>query len=324
MSLQSKLFKGDPNLEACAVVDSRHVLQGAAGPHVSKIQEALVRLDKAAIASAELGANKYGSSTAAAVLTYKQKRRIINSSYQAQPDNIVGKMTIASLDKEILALEKQTPLPPQSPTMSALAQKDKATSLQWAQAAIARLTDAREFLASPPPGPLPGFPPSTPPAIGLTWDALEVHFHISTSTIPRVDYIAKLIATYQQVVHVLNASTNFFVDDTTSAEAVKGTPAHVPFGSGKINFTPAFKVRDQAAGTGFGPKCRAAMVLHEPIHVVDHPDASFAANHISELSPSYETQPAANQLHNAHSYAAFAQQVFFGSDTRFGAGKPDQ
>jgi len=189
---------------------------------------------------------------------------------------------------------------------------------------VARLTEARLFIVSPPPGPLPGFPPIMPPRVALTFDALEVHFHISTSTVPREGYMARVIDIFQKDINLLHASRSFFIDDTTSAEAAKGTPAHVPFGSGKVNFTPAFRERDRAAGTGFGPKCRAAMVLHEPVHVVDHPDASFAANHVSELSPKYGTQAAANQLHNAHSYAAFAQHVFFGSHTRFGAGKPDQ
>ena len=43
----------------------------------------------------------YGPSTAAAVLSYKTKRQIINRSYQTTPDSIVGKMTIASLDAEM-------------------------------------------------------------------------------------------------------------------------------------------------------------------------------------------------------------------------------
>lgn len=323
MSLQSTLFKGDPKLEACAVVDAAHVVPGATGPHVSKIQEALLRLDGAGIAAGERGESRYGLSTAAAVLKYKRARRLINFPYQAQADNIVGKMTVTSLDNELFALERRT-APTPSPAMSALAERDKAISLQWAQAAVAQLTEARQFIVSPPPGPLPGLPPIVPPTVRLTFDALEVHFHISTATIPRADYIAKVITIFQKDINLLNASGNFFVDDTASAEAAKGIPAHVPFGSGKVNFTPAFKERDRATGTGLGPACRAAMVLHEPVHVVDHPDASFAANHVSELSSKYATQPAANQLHNAHSYAAFGQHVFFGGDTRFGARKPDQ
>ena len=102
MSLQSLLFRGDSKLEAAAVSDPAHIVPGATGSHVSKIQFALIKLDGAAITQDGI----YGPKTAAAVLDYKQKRNIINRSYQTQADNIVGKMTIASLDKEMLAIEQ--------------------------------------------------------------------------------------------------------------------------------------------------------------------------------------------------------------------------
>lgn len=47
----------------------------------------------------------YGPATAAAALSYKQKRNIVNRSYQTQADNIVGKMAIAAMYKELLANE---------------------------------------------------------------------------------------------------------------------------------------------------------------------------------------------------------------------------
>jgi peptidoglycan hydrolase-like protein with peptidoglycan-binding domain len=93
-------------LEACLVSDPAHVLTGAVGDHVSKIQVALQLVDGAVIDESELGAKHYGSSTAAAVLAFKQKRAIINRSYQSQADNIVGKMTIAALDGEMSELER--------------------------------------------------------------------------------------------------------------------------------------------------------------------------------------------------------------------------
>lgn len=102
MTLQSLLFRGDPKLQAAALSDSSHIAPGAAGSHVTKIQLALVQLDGAKIA--QDGA--YGPETAAAVLAYKQKRNIVNSSYQTQADNIVGKMTIAALDRGMAAWEQ--------------------------------------------------------------------------------------------------------------------------------------------------------------------------------------------------------------------------
>jgi hypothetical protein len=43
----------------------------------------------------------YGPGTATAVLAYKTARGIINPAFQAQPDNIVGKMTIRRMDDEL-------------------------------------------------------------------------------------------------------------------------------------------------------------------------------------------------------------------------------
>jgi peptidoglycan hydrolase-like protein with peptidoglycan-binding domain len=106
MPLQSNLFKNDKLLANCRILDSAHVTQGATGDHVAKIQVALMDLDAARIDPAELALKRYGQSTAAAVLSFKQKRKIINRAYQSQPDHIVGKMTIAALDKEMLAKQE--------------------------------------------------------------------------------------------------------------------------------------------------------------------------------------------------------------------------
>lgn len=118
MALQSKLFRGDSKLEAAAQVASAHILQGARGDHVAKIQQALIELDAAKIGSDGI----YGPATAAAVLAYKRKRNIINTSYQTQADDIVGIMTMARLDSEMLAKESKPtppgPTPPPSPTPS--------------------------------------------------------------------------------------------------------------------------------------------------------------------------------------------------------------
>lgn len=118
MALQSTLFGADRALQACLVDDRAHVTLDAAGEHVTKIHSALVILDNASIAVDELRAGRYGPSTAAAVLAYKQRRQIINPSYQTQADDIVGKMTIAAMDREMLAVEhnweRQTDPPPTS------------------------------------------------------------------------------------------------------------------------------------------------------------------------------------------------------------------
>ncbi len=109
MPLQSRLFQGDRALESCLVKDSAHITVGASGDHVSKIHTALLILDGVSVAAAELRAQKYGVSTAAAVLAFKRRRHIINTSYQTQADDIVGKMTIAAMDREMLSRERTGP-----------------------------------------------------------------------------------------------------------------------------------------------------------------------------------------------------------------------
>ena len=86
-------------------------MSGASGAHVRKIQRALIILDDASISEVELQRTSYGVSTAAAVLAYKQERSIINKSYQTSADNIVGKMTMARLDDEMMDWEAQPHAP---------------------------------------------------------------------------------------------------------------------------------------------------------------------------------------------------------------------
>jgi len=65
----------------------------------------VILLDRADLAASEILHRLYGRSTANAVLAYKTKRAIINHAYQSHADNIVGKMTIASLDAEMVTYE---------------------------------------------------------------------------------------------------------------------------------------------------------------------------------------------------------------------------
>jgi len=86
MALASQLLSRDPKLQACLVSDLAHIVEGAAGEHVSKTQTALQVLGLA-IDGRELRAKRYGPSTASAVLNFKMLRNIINRSYQTKPDN---------------------------------------------------------------------------------------------------------------------------------------------------------------------------------------------------------------------------------------------
>ena len=103
--LSSKLLSSTARLRDCEVNDAAHVKLGDQGDFVGLIQRALMLIDDVSIAASEIGASLYGESTAAAVLKYKTSRNIINRSYQTQADDIVGKLTIKSIDDELLELE---------------------------------------------------------------------------------------------------------------------------------------------------------------------------------------------------------------------------
>lgn len=102
MALRSRLFQGDPKLEAAAVSHPAHIAPGAAGDHVKKIQFAVARLNGLPLDQDGI----YGPKTSAAVLQFKKARDIVNRSYQSQADNIVGIMTIKALDDEMFELEQ--------------------------------------------------------------------------------------------------------------------------------------------------------------------------------------------------------------------------
>jgi len=102
MPLKSKLFRGDAKLEAAATTASAHIMRGAKGDHVAKIQYAISRISGEPL---EFD-GQYGPKTAAAVLSFKRKWNIINRSYESQPDDITGVMTMAALDKEMCLLER--------------------------------------------------------------------------------------------------------------------------------------------------------------------------------------------------------------------------
>jgi hypothetical protein len=139
MALKSFLFAGNKALEQCAVSDPHHILRGARGVHVGKVQAALESLDGAEIARGEWIDKTYGPTTQAAVLAYKKKRKIINRSYQTAEDSIVGKMTIASMDDELVEAEKSvdrkqqadkctTPIGPRRGATSAFAARSRITA----------------------------------------------------------------------------------------------------------------------------------------------------------------------------------------------------
>jgi hypothetical protein len=109
MPLTSRLFSGDQALEDCLILDPRHVVPGAQGLHVAKIQKALITLGAGVISEGEITGMVYGDTTARSVLSFKgPPRNILNIALgQTTPDNIVGKNTIRILDKEIFDFQNR-------------------------------------------------------------------------------------------------------------------------------------------------------------------------------------------------------------------------
>jgi hypothetical protein len=104
--LRSKFLSQNKRLQDCLINDASHVQLGDKGDHVHIIQHALFLIESVAISKDEMATHSFGKTTQAAVLSYKSRRKIINTSYQKNADAIVGKMTIKSLDEEIAFLEE--------------------------------------------------------------------------------------------------------------------------------------------------------------------------------------------------------------------------
>ena len=102
-------------MESCLISDPAHVTLGTKGPFVAKIQFALTVMGLGVIDPEEIRSERYGPSTAGAILSFKTRRGIINKAYQKTADNIVGKMTIARLDQEMAEFERTRPEPPPLP-----------------------------------------------------------------------------------------------------------------------------------------------------------------------------------------------------------------
>lgn len=120
MPLKSKLFSKNAKLEACLESHSAHITSGMKGEHVELIQAALIRFRFLDPKSALDEAGSYGNHTAKAVLKYKQFFNIVNTSYQSAADNIVGKMTIASLDSNMCILEAVRHVPHCMPSIDSI------------------------------------------------------------------------------------------------------------------------------------------------------------------------------------------------------------
>jgi hypothetical protein len=141
----------------------------------------------------------------------------------------------------------------------------------------------------------------------------------------RSSHLRWILDAYRRSEEVLLASDLRF-RSATEEEARRCFPAPTPippayaiFGR-HVHFTPGFME--------LGPMCRAAIVLHESVHVFDARSGEPEI-HVSEWDePRFSRLSPAQAIHNPSSYASFAAQVHAGKLSwpqceRFGAGRPD-
>jgi peptidoglycan hydrolase-like protein with peptidoglycan-binding domain len=344
MALQSRLFRGDSALEAAAVSDPAHIVPGATGEHVRKIQLALIQLDATTIAPDGI----YGPATAAAVLAYKQKRNIVNRSYQTTADNIVGKMTIASLDREMTDHERRLdsgqichcrdfPRPPDSGTAkgaglafavsgpsvgAVLSGSPREQALGRVALATLWVRSARRFIALGKAQVLSGLPSDQ---FSKTEERKALVTHFKVHQIPNpISHLNLLDGVYQLIARTLASASTFFIDDPTTgdfANAHLGGFFHpTDLVLGRIRFGPAYSGKGELFQTG--------VLIHEAAHFVNKVIDHFA----SELPPlngtpvnsstgivhsrNYAQLSFQEAAGNAYTYAQFALHAFKGFDKR--------
>ena len=167
------------------------------------------------------------------------------------------------------------------------------------------------------------------PSVPLTIDALRTHFRL-TEAAPTIGVgrvmtdtdLATISTRYTQLIGLFSSAATRF----RTGAPVNGprTPAEAPLG-GPITFGPAFtNVRNNfgdPTGEPIGPNSRAAILMHEGVHVFDGQSGARNA-HISEFEPAYDRQSPELSLHNPSSFAGFAAHIVNNGDPspRFGLG----
>ena len=174
----------------------------------------------------------------------------------------------------------------------------------------------------------------------LTESALSAHFHINPalSLIEKSGLITTIISIYANILATFQRSATVFrfrTNPEAIADLVPKINAAYTFFNSTVNFTQNYFVE--------GPHSRTAILIHETVHFIDNVSGN-KNNHIPEwyvtdanaLTLGLSTQPenteefgsrydlmnTENAMHNPCSFAALAQHIFFGNDTRFGAGRP--
>lgn len=168
------------------------------------------------------------------------------------------------------------------------------------------------------------------PDAPLTRAALDVNFaFVRLDATEHAAHRVWIAAAYVQIQRVLERSHVLFAD-VSDGEAHRlfgdAVPPAYAIGGDRVYFTREFRPWDPVARRGYGPKCRAAMLIHESVHVFDGRSGEPEI-HLSEWDPRFDRMTPEQQLHNASAYASFAAQVHHHAlswtrEERYGAGRP--
>ncbi|MCU0626485.1 MAG: hypothetical protein MUF21_08370 [Gemmatimonadaceae bacterium] len=318
MALRSMLFRGDPRLEAAAVRDSAHIVRGAAGPHVEKIQLALMLLDDARIADHELAADLYGSSTAAAVLAYKRRRNIVNRAYQSSADNIVGRMTMATLDdemagREVLYRTRGCNYGPSGrvqhrqaflgmpPWPGPLPPSGVQTTLDMALAAVPAARAMRDRAKVGLDDVIGG---SSTPLAEVTRSALSRHYKVSAA--PEVDRVARELRNALAQISGRLLSARAWLRQGQGggfAETPQPRDGH------------SYIMRDYATA---GILMRPTILIHEAFHDLSDTHQDFGGNPANDRGARYHRNDTVTQLRNAYAMSQFVLHVHAGEERILG------
>ncbi|MDD5037005.1 MAG: peptidoglycan-binding domain-containing protein [Methylococcaceae bacterium] len=294
MALISAFWNSNQRLQTAAENHPPIRLFDADKTAVTLLQQAMV---DTGIAPALQVDGIFGAKTAAAV-------RSVETQFNMDPDEgVAGRQTLGILD--ILLQNGQLGRD--------LAQTDTPLAGQKIAAAVLALNGLKTALKN-------GTTPAT-----LTADGLSTHFRLTlapsapgiTRQVTDADIDAILLR-YNQLLGLFAASGIRF----RTGVPVNGidTAAEAPL-NGPITFGPAFTNVDSHFGDRIGPHSRAAILMHEGVHVFDGLSGN-SNTHISEFAPAYATQPADLSLHNPSSFAGFAAHIYNNGDPapRFGLG----
>ena len=174
------------------------------------------------------------------------------------------------------------------------------------------------------------------PTDALTEAALATNFAFGRlDASEHASHLVWIRSAYGEIRRVLDRSHVFFADVSERDAMALFRPApgaDIPpayaIGGDRVYFTPRFAPFDPVTKRGYGPKCRAAMVIHESVHIFDGRSGEPEI-HLTEWDPRFNDMTPEQQLHNASAYASFAAQTFhrvleWSRDVRYGAGRPSE